>query len=89
MLDEHTDWAKVEGEAAKHAMALAEKRAEMDREFYGKLAEWGERFALAIMVSLVIQQLSSQSLTLMIIALIATAASYAASFLWLKKSKTL
>jgi hypothetical protein len=90
VLNENIDWKKVEAAATEHAWALAEKKAEMDREFYGKLAEWGERLALALLVSLVIQQLvNGQSVMAAILALIPTAAAYTASFFWLKKSKTL
>jgi hypothetical protein len=65
-----------------------EKHGVYKREFYGKLAEWGERLALALLVSLVIQQfIDGQSVTTAILALIPTAAVYMAAFFWLKKSK--
>jgi hypothetical protein len=83
------DYKKAELAAAGRVWTELEKRTEREREFYGKLAEWGERVSLALLVSLVIQQLlnNNPSLTLVIIPLFATGLMYVLSYYWLKKSK--
>ena len=66
----------------------AQERQKIKEEFYGKLAEWGERAALALFVSLVIQNLVEGASTLFMIgATITTGVVYWLSYNWLKKSK--
>lgn len=55
---------------------------------YEKLADWGERFALVVFGSLVVQQfLSRAPIVEILLGVVATILTYAISYSLLKKSK--
>jgi hypothetical protein len=59
-----------------------------ERDFYGELAKWGERIALAIFISLVVQRLvSGATLGQVILGSFVSAIVYYYSFRLLKISK--
>jgi hypothetical protein len=66
------------------------REGQLQRELYEKWAEWGERFALVLFSSLVIQQLLSHArVATILISLVGTGAVYSFSLYWLRQSKRL
>ena len=64
------------------------RRATFTKEQYGKLADWGGRFALIVFGSLVVQQFIAEQMSVFVIGtgVIVTGASYVFAYRTLKKS---
>ena len=69
-------------------METEAKEKKLNAKQYEELAEWGERFALVVFGSLVVQQLVNDASTLVVgTGMVVTVASYLFAYKALKKAK--